>query len=238
MVALSFQHSPELWIVMAILRLSHKYDVHYLYLRALDHLPKDGWYSEAYDDKSTDHLIVPNAAGSDMRLTISVLATATEVGALWLLSWAYYFTSAFSAKKLIPLLQGSIEQHVRKCLDAHVHFVRGSASVNRFLTIRSRCAMDEACSALRDSYLSNFLDDIEGGKDLDPLFCWDVTSWWNLKAQEMCDDCLELAKTQHHAAAQAFWNKLPSIFGLPPWEDLRTMQHAAMGEDSLGDMLG
>ncbi|KAJ7820322.1 hypothetical protein B0H14DRAFT_3876321 [Mycena olivaceomarginata] len=53
----------------------------------------------------------------------------------------------------------------------------------------------------------------------------------NLEYSGMCSDCRELAKIQMHEAASAFWDELPSIFGLPPWGELHAMKRATMGED-------
>lgn len=222
----------ELWIVLAILRLSHKYDVHYLHRRALEHLVVDGWYMATHYETPQDHLIGSGSESGPVDY-ISVITTAVQVGALWLLPWAYYQASGFAAEQLHPFLEGTTEQHARKCLAAHKHLIRGTVAINRFLVKGSPdCATRKICDDLRESILSGVFDHIQDESDLNPLCYWDAESWENLADLGLCDSCCPLAKTGHDEAASAIWDKLPRIFGLPPWEDLRAMKRDAMGEET------
>ncbi|KAJ7479833.1 hypothetical protein FB451DRAFT_1086393, partial [Mycena latifolia] len=111
----------DLWVVLAILRMSHKYNIHYLYLRALTHLAKDGWYEPAYDDVFESHLL---ESDSDVGDNLSVLTAAMQIGTLWLHPWAYYCTSTFSAEDLLPLRQDQTERFVKTSLPAQLHISR------------------------------------------------------------------------------------------------------------------
>jgi hypothetical protein len=217
----------EVWTVVAILRLSHKYDVQYLHRRALNHLLEDGWYASSHLlEDIENHLISDPETPLEGLL---VLSAATEVGALWLLPWSYYWTSTFGAKHLMPFLEGVMDPQVRKCLAAREDILRGTVAVNRFLTKRfSGCATPEICNGLRDRFLADFLDELEIDSASDPLSEWNTT---DLRADGLCDACCERAETEHDAAALTFWNKIPEIFGLPPWKDLHTMKRAALGEE-------
>ncbi|KAJ6602718.1 hypothetical protein DFH09DRAFT_899609, partial [Mycena vulgaris] len=94
----------ELWVVLAILRLSKKYDIQYLHRRALDHLVQAGWYKAGYDDdRDSGHLT--ECDPDNPMDNLSLVTTATEIGALWLLPYAYYCASTFSAEDLLPFLQ-------------------------------------------------------------------------------------------------------------------------------------
>ncbi|KAJ7112977.1 hypothetical protein C8R44DRAFT_984838 [Mycena epipterygia] len=225
----------ELWIVLAILRLSHKYDVRYLHRRALHHLAENGSYTATPDQNPGDHLghlIVSESGPVD---NLSVVTTAVQVGALWLLPWPYYWASGFLPEQLHPFLEGAMEQHARKCLAAHKHLIRGTVAINRFLVKGSPdCATREICDDLRGSILLRVFDHIQDESDLDPLFYWSAESWEKFSVLGLCAVCCTLAKTGHDEAASAFRDKLPSIFGLPPWEDLRAMQRDAMGEETDG----
>ncbi|KAJ7479823.1 hypothetical protein FB451DRAFT_1556640 [Mycena latifolia] len=205
----------DLRVILAILRLSHKYDIQYLYLRALNHLAKDGWYKPAYDDVFESHL----------------LESDSDVGALWFLPWAYYCTSTFSAEDLLPLRQDQTEQFVKTSLLAQLHLSRATIAVNRFLTMRDACATAPTCNRIRDTHLARVLNQFKTGEDLEPHAEWDAKDLEGLKTEGMCDFCYALAETRHHEAMTAFWDTLPSIFGLPPWKELRKMKRAAMDED-------
>jgi hypothetical protein len=39
--------------------------------------------------------------------------------------------------------------------------------------------------------------------------------------------------TKMYEAASAFWDELPGIFGLQPWEELRAMKRGVMEEDAM-----
>ncbi|KAF7299315.1 BTB domain-containing protein [Mycena indigotica] len=49
---------------------------------------------------------------------------------------------------------------------------------------------------------------------------WDSHDDWSSK---VCEKCLIVAKAVHETARQKFWDRLPSFFELPEWEELRKM---------------
>ncbi|KAJ7032810.1 hypothetical protein C8F04DRAFT_958479 [Mycena alexandri] len=219
-------------VVLGILRMSHKYDVQYLYLRALDHLAVDGWYRITFDQKTADHLI--NAPG--LTASLPVIQAALEVGATWILPYAFYCLSTFSGDKLFPLLGDEIGPHIGKAMAVHAHLVRGTIAINRFLTTHNPCNTPEFCDAARKSALSDLLDNVSD-PEVDPLRPdLELYTMSALKVKGMCDECRGLAKQQQHAAATAFWDELPTLFGFPPWEELHAMKRAAMGEEA-GDAM-
>lgn len=221
----------DLGVVLAILRLSNKYDIQYLYRRALDHLAEDGWYAASYAECGWGNHLNVLHKNSPLN-ALSVVTTAIEVGATWLLPRAYYCASTFYPPQLLPFMEGNMQEHVRICLIAHVQLLRGTVSVNSFLTMRYlSCTTPHVCDTLRDDHYLHFLADVDTGRDLNALSRWDDDDWTGFEADGMCDACRQSAKTRHDVAASTFWAKLPNIFGLPPWEDLHTMKRIAMGED-------
>ncbi|KAJ7320759.1 hypothetical protein DFH08DRAFT_926582 [Mycena albidolilacea] len=224
----------ELSVILGILRLSHKYDVLYLYKRALDHLAA-GWYTETYDGNLDDHLIYGDSTPA---YSLSVISTALEVGAHWLLPFAYQCAATFSAKQLLPFLEGKMGQYALKALAAHQQMVRGIVSIQRFLIRSEPCLFAGTCDRARKIGLSHLLDDVSEGAT-DPFHCAEVEEYFeSLTADGLCGACLEVSRAKRHEAATAFWNELPGVFGLQPWEDLRAMKQAAMGESSESDSGG
>ncbi|KAJ6602735.1 hypothetical protein DFH09DRAFT_1125428 [Mycena vulgaris] len=193
----------DLWAVLSILRLFNKYDIQYLYRRALEHLTKDGWYQPAYD----------------------------EVGALWLLPYVNYCVSTYYIVQLLSFLKGETEQIVRKnsrCACAYPpRNDRGKPLPRHARPVRDCYSLER-----RPRHASiDFLDDIHAGRALNPRWEWEDDELESLTTEGMCDICYELAKARHDSAAVAFWDTLPSIFGLPPWTELRAMMQATMGEE-------
>ncbi|KAF8175525.1 hypothetical protein K438DRAFT_1847891 [Mycena galopus ATCC 62051] len=223
-------------VVLGILRLSHKYDVQYLYRRALEHLAADGWYNMTYDGDSEDHLELDDDPPVISPLhALGVICAATEVGALWLLPAAYYHLSTHSSGALLPLLDGSLGTHVGKALAAHTHLVCAEVSIHSFLTKFDSCATGDTCDKARNSALPDLLAHV-CDRYLHPVpsnLMQDTMD--NMESLGLCNECRESAKTRLHEAASAFWDSLPDIFGLPPWNELHAMKRVAMGESDDAD---
>ncbi|KAJ7901177.1 hypothetical protein B0H14DRAFT_3123697 [Mycena olivaceomarginata] len=196
-----------------ILRLSHKYGCQYLHRRALEHLIADGWYGRNYDDDSLEHLSygIPKFSPAH---SLWVVHAAIEVGAVWLLPYAYYVLSTYSSAELLPLLEGSMGSHVGKALAAHTHLVRATRA----------CDTPERCNPARSAALANLLRKLSD-PELNPIPSTVVQIVMDdLESLGACSVCRETPKKQVHEAASAFWDELPSIFGLPPWDTLHAMK--------------
>ncbi|KAJ7602457.1 hypothetical protein DFH06DRAFT_1023771 [Mycena polygramma] len=217
----------ELSAVLGILRLSHKYDVQYLFRRALEHLATDGWYKEAYNQDAANHLI--NIARKSPLNALSIILAGIEIGAQWLLPYAYCCAATYSAEELLPFLDGKMGKHALKALAAHAHLVHGALAIQRFLITAIPCATTVACYLARESALSDLFD-IVGDTWVNP-FSRPTEFLDSLKAYGVCSSCLALANSQHQEACHQFWDDLPNIFGLPPWDELHAMERAAMAHD-------
>ncbi|KAJ7699116.1 hypothetical protein B0H14DRAFT_3653435 [Mycena olivaceomarginata] len=218
----------QLSIVLGIFQLSRKYDVPYLYKHALNHLAA-GWYAETYDGDLDDQFIYGDSTPA---YSPSVINAALEVGAHWLLPFVYQCAATFSAKQLLSFLEGKMSQYALKSLAAHEQMVRGTVSIQRFLIRSEPCLFARTCERARKMTLFHLLDDVSEGAT-DPFHCAKVEEHFEpLTADGLCDACLEVSRAKRHEAATAFWNELPGVFGLQPWEDLRAMKQALMGESS------
>ncbi|KAJ7292221.1 hypothetical protein C8J57DRAFT_1274861 [Mycena rebaudengoi] len=45
-------------------------------------------------------------------------------------------------------------------------------------------------------------------------------SWWTRFDKRLCPECAAAGRKLHSAGREKLWQKLPSIYGLPPWEEL------------------
>ncbi|KAK7017611.1 BTB domain-containing protein [Favolaschia claudopus] len=225
-------------VVLGILRLSHKYDVQYLYRRSLEHLRVDGWYAENYDEDDTAHLL--NGLSNwdyNPLIPLQVICDAGAVGALWLLPIAYYCLSASSGEDLLPLLDGKFAHPVGKALAARGHMVRVALATHRFaMPDDSSCYAPSTCDTARSMVLAQRLDEVSEPR-LNPVTPnLEATTMEKLNALGMCSDCRAVAKAVLSVAATAFWDELPGLFGLPPWAELYAMKRTAMGEDIDGEV--
>ncbi|KAJ7320769.1 hypothetical protein DFH08DRAFT_387104 [Mycena albidolilacea] len=127
-----------------------------------------------------------------------------EVDAHWPLPFAYQCAATFSAKRLLPSLEGKMGQYALKSLAAHEQLVHGTVSIQHFLIRSEPCLFAGAT---------------------DPFHCAEVEEYFeSLTADGLCGACLEVSRAKRHEAATAFWNELPGVFGLQPREDLRAMK--------------
>ncbi|KAJ7155712.1 hypothetical protein C8R46DRAFT_1116294 [Mycena filopes] len=222
--------TTDLATVIGILRLANKYDVVYLFRRALSFL--DQMYPQTFEKlvdnctASTDYFVdFPDGVETDL----IALRAAIEVGALWLLPAAYYAICSYPAAELFaagePWNALAISQQ-QNCLQAQVELTRTTTLVHKFLIgadlpltdCEDRCAdtLIKARSVLVGWSISH--------RDLGPLGGWVFDSM----DEELCTPCHDFAWTENSAAQLAFWTRLPEIFGLPKWEELVEMRRGVM----------
>ncbi|KAK7018418.1 BTB domain-containing protein [Favolaschia claudopus] len=221
--------------LLAVLRLSHKYDVPYLHRRALQHLITDGWYRGTYqlDEHETKHVTYMDVNSPIDALSVAL--AAAEVNAQWLLPYTYYRAGTFPALKLseAPFMEGEVRDCAVKALVAHTYLARGALRMSSHLTEQSPliCFYRETCNVSRNDSLHAVWEGLSIRNTNHPLRHLNVALRNLEEENRMCSDCLRNAKYKQHQATTKFWDGLPEIFGLPPWEQLHTMKRAAMGED-------
>ncbi|KAK7018451.1 BTB domain-containing protein [Favolaschia claudopus] len=224
----------DLYAVLGILRLSHKYDVPYLHNRALEHLAAEGYFPAGYEDiVEQNHLIMPGTLTPVHAL--SVIAAAAEVGAFWLLPYAYYCAATFSVKELLPFLDGTLCRFALQALEGHADLTRAIISMHRFLTARQfeTCTATQTCNVARNKMITELLNLVS----VDAVDVFDMAKKvlrYLTSNGRLCTECANIARTKQHEGASAFWNELPQIFGLQSWGELRALRRIAMGEDTSG----
>ncbi|KAK7062388.1 BTB domain-containing protein [Favolaschia claudopus] len=224
-----FERAPvpvDFSALIGVLRLSHKYDVQYLFRRALSHL--DSMYPtslQTLQDILTGETYPHVYSSCQWEITehMGALRAASEVGASWLLPAVYYrITSTFS----MELADGRLSiADVQRCLTAQTAFVRATTESHAFLRLlpAPTCRTPMRCrTAVSAAYgmLDEWSSDQE---DCNPL-----SSWVFYCTGLPCDTCTEMAKSSFSAVQERFWARLPSIFGLAEWEELKKMETAIM----------
>ncbi|KAJ7641258.1 hypothetical protein FB45DRAFT_899785, partial [Roridomyces roridus] len=216
----------EFKAVLGILWLSHKYDVPYLFRRALQHLTEDGWYATKYDKPGESYLLVEDTENSNTPdASLTLLPVATEVGALWLLPWAYYCAMTLPTSSLSPFLDGPLAPYTRTCLDARALMVRETVRIHTFIAEeKSLCQRRSTCETAWRLFLADFMGDVATGTTPDPLEKYEFDGFG------LCEHCLRWADQKYEEAFTDFYDRLPGMFGLPSWDELKTMERAAMGD--------
>ncbi|KAJ7760100.1 hypothetical protein DFH07DRAFT_940030 [Mycena maculata] len=240
-------------IIVGCLRLSHKYGVDYLRREALIHFSSgfdtklSRWDAEAYGaynlgDDTPVSRIISWGIPPDIGYNASVIHIIREVDALWLLPLAFYSLSATSSTDIgsdifsdagcnsVPTKLSDVDRaaflrgHGIQCLSV-------ATDILRFLyepVEIDGCGCPEACSQVRLRAIASIREVIRANPSR-PLDIWGPNEWEWL--DDACLTCLTALKKTHQEAKEEFWDKLPGIYGLPPWEELQKMQVAAIGSE-------
>ncbi|KAJ6590084.1 hypothetical protein DFH09DRAFT_1425740 [Mycena vulgaris] len=207
---------------IGVMRLAHKYDVPYLFRRALRHL--GAVYSTTLVDLVVTRGKVPHVEfrKGDPTVNLLMIRAASEVGAVWLLPCAYYSACIFKAHTLLSAGESwnalrTDEQ--QRCLTSQVDLVRATTRTYRFLRRlpSPRCSVMETCRVefSRAQDLVEWL--VDRKLDMKPL---NASFVQNQPYIHLCYACLQLDKELFTEAQESFWRELPGIFGLPDWDEL------------------
>ncbi|KAJ7494263.1 hypothetical protein B0H11DRAFT_1802499 [Mycena galericulata] len=233
-------------IIVGCLRLSHKYEVEYLRRRALVHL------SSRYDTElsRSDRVMHgdKDPAASDMVSwpwtedpisSIFIIQLIREVDALWLLPTAFYNLSSWFTELGTTIFRGAIYNGVPTSLSnedqdafAKGHTIQSQSATTDILRFLWNPLIIVGCSAPMECSLER-LRAVDIAREIicdnisDPLAVWAPSEWELL--EDLCPFCRTQLRTTQQAARQVFWDKLPGMYGLPPWEELEQMKIAAIG---------
>ncbi|KAJ7612116.1 hypothetical protein FB45DRAFT_759985 [Roridomyces roridus] len=245
-----FPAKTQFEILQGCLRLSHKYSVEYLRLRALVHLSSpfrtalSEWDNAYWDDREGPSNRLPSEVESwladDVSTFIAVIQLAREVDAPWVLPVTFYGLSCRLAEPmaLTEVLEGTVCNGVPTTLspqDRKAFFAghrrQTSASPIAMLAFLSDprdipgCMVPDECHTGRLSGVDLTRSLIDENPSI-PLDIWNEDSWYDL---DICSACSAYLKGKHAAARQAFWDQLPGIYSLPPWDELIRMKTEAIG---------
>ncbi|KAK7062403.1 BTB domain-containing protein [Favolaschia claudopus] len=210
--------------IIGVLRLAHKYDVQYLFRRALAHL--DVLYPTDLGKRvyhAGTHVQFPSL---DVTSDMISLKAACEVGATWMLPTVYY-AIAQEAGFLDRAADYMQTHQIQACLAAQSKLMRYQVSSYDFLRSLpfAGCASADCQEAVEEAY--NELDNWRTNLwDIDPLgeIVFDHTD------AALCPTCSRFATARFSAAQQVFWETLPAVFMLPNWDELKEMRRKAMEE--------
>ncbi|KAJ7290213.1 hypothetical protein C8J57DRAFT_1275423 [Mycena rebaudengoi] len=211
-------------IIAGVLRLSHKYDVGFLRRRALSHL-SSVYYTKLPDPESR----TPTSFDIFEADIAIVIGLAREVGALWMLPYAFYSASCIQDVRVIlkcgkklgtedqyRLLNGYIAQRDSTML----HILGFLYSPPRIVG----CTGSD-CTLVRLDAIEFHAQEVVSDDSAMPLSIWRTYDWENLET--LCATCLASLKQSHQAARESFWDGLPKKYDLPAWAELEKLKAEA-----------
>ncbi|KAJ7048659.1 hypothetical protein C8F01DRAFT_1276427 [Mycena amicta] len=242
--------------LVGILRLAHKYDVNYLFKRALKHLevffPSCGVLPEptamqlyrrftANGFTSWAQLVASTSpagpAGPAARNNLVILKVLRQVGATWLLPAAYYFASLLSLDDLytVPRDADWDEYDIVRCSRVRRFFSSHHATALVHFTTpadNAHCAQPALCILGRQMVLQLCLTAAARFPDRGLLSSWtsspNSTEWRDVADAGYCPQCLAHSQDKVRAQCVVAWDGLPKKLELRTWPDLAALRHSVM----------
>ncbi|KAJ6583480.1 hypothetical protein DFH09DRAFT_1144604 [Mycena vulgaris] len=210
---------------LGILRLSHKYDVDYLHKRALQHLETVYPIDVAKVPAQTS----VNYENGVIALDLKAIPIFQEVGATWLLPYAFYSVGTYPHSKLIS--GGETWDQLpfetkQTCFMVQPSLVRGVTKIHRFLGARSTCTTAELCETIKWARLRKRVTHRDA-ESSHPLSQCPEESWQILK-MNLCHVCFADARAEYKLAEAEIWDALPANCGLENWEVLKERRRIAL----------
>ncbi|KAJ7671245.1 hypothetical protein DFH06DRAFT_1082678 [Mycena polygramma] len=226
--------------VLSVLRLGNKYGVGYLRRRALVHLSSGAptSLSQFDDDEGSSMSDIGSFYSWRYRPAIRAIEVAREIGALWIIPWMFYAIAATDNETILKIL-GTNRRSVELSPSDRTLFLKSSIQIslatNDILWFlhspysipgcKGKCAIQKARVAASATIQEHLRTD-EGW--VDPLDLCDDAGIWKPLKDSCCRVCYEFCSEANEDARQAFWDRLPEICDLPPWEELEKMKEQAL----------
>ncbi|KAF7314931.1 hypothetical protein MIND_00007000 [Mycena indigotica] len=259
-VPFSFRPFPALTTVDMVIgcaRLGHKYNAPIIRRLALTHLTSAlrttlaesdaTCYEEDKSERGPSAVASWDCAWDDH--LIALVQLAREIDAPWLLPSLFYLI----AGKLDSIAGQLVNGTVIHGAPARLHpgdqerVLRGASrqqqaawTLAEFMTPAppSVCHKDTGMCPLRimrTATSAPFRDHVHRHSQV-PLSLFDERlgdDWYGADWQAVCQTCKAHLHGELKAARGAFWDSLPELYGLPPWEELEELKRAAIGDDLL-----
>ncbi|KAF8156583.1 hypothetical protein B0H34DRAFT_750349 [Crassisporium funariophilum] len=223
----SFFEAPptptKLDIVLAIARLSHKYNVRFLRRRALAHLESYFALAQISSKRrcNAQSLIAMSGGETNIEEDLEILQIVFETDAHWLLPLILYKIARHDLLNVMKSpkwasLRGSRIHDI--CIASCIHQTRALASTFADLLPLpfDNCLEREKCLGL-SRYLTKKMLKFTEGDPFEEMEFWDEIH----RREYFCTNCgahFDLESTVR--AKDTFWENLPQFCGLPPWKIL------------------
>ncbi|KAJ6616627.1 hypothetical protein B0H10DRAFT_1799065 [Mycena sp. CBHHK59/15] len=215
--------TKDFLLIAAILRLSTKYNVDFLRRRALAHI--SSLYPttlQEWDQRKDTSMEVFNAR------PFAVLLLAKETGHQALLPACMYLCAdSVDINDILDGLKSIDGKHLeldwpdkRACIRGRQNLLLALRSeVFAFLTgslAIPNCVSPQRC----DSSKLRWLQSLEASLGNGCPGIFSIKFPWVSFRKAVCDNCYTASYTNSNTQRQFIWDKLPSYFDMPPWEEL------------------
>ncbi|KAJ7863945.1 hypothetical protein B0H14DRAFT_2440804 [Mycena olivaceomarginata] len=211
--------------LLGILRLSHKYDVGYLYKCAISHI--ETIYPTSLDE--VGQLETTTEPDDPVALELQSILVLQEVWATWLLPYAYNNIAEYP----LPDLESSRVSWEdfpadKKAIIYRLGQLHMKATERLFhaLTPSSNCSCSDACNLAKFDFLK-CRGSPKSRTDLTPFREWQFCHRRHLEVA-LCATCLAQSRAQYNTVRAEIWSELPANCGLEKWDILLQQRDAAL----------
>ncbi|KAF7297768.1 BTB domain-containing protein [Mycena kentingensis (nom. inval.)] len=217
-------HVPTIRSLGAVLRLTKKYDIPSFRAECLVRLKSEfPTEFDAYNKVRTTWTNISPSA-STLRTHMAVIALAREMGLYSVLPTAFYGIIGVAAPDkygiFSPGFSSLADNDRATCLAGYAATLVQWTQTTPHKWLESvpsaGCSARSACETARKDRL------LELGQNVSVIVA--VLDHWDKAAGlKFCSSCRAHGKEIFNTTQKECWDKLPSYFGLPPWEELRKM---------------
>ena len=208
-----------LTFIEGILRLSTKYIIRYLRQRCISLLlTKFPSTLEEYTSKSS----IPNRDKYKSDSVMRAITLAQQNNVLEILPYAFYCIARLPHKRILknrPMDISWKDKAYTLVGRERLQWAQTSLSHVFLLNFqRAPACQSPLCAVARGPHVEWHILDCM--KSPNPLRAYD--SWDNLN---VCSDCVAYCKIRHLKGRQEVWDRLPDLFELATWDELRNTQN-------------
>ena len=227
-------------VVLSVAVLSHKYGVQHLRRRSILHIEQN--FSM---DMNT---FVPRwlATGRGpwfvgLEKLLNIIVTATYINALWLLPASYYHcsnvrpshtlrdTSSWNSSQCAIVLRNLLAGNIHlEIMDVAYDDLLGTPPCPECLH-REKCALNKL--AVAQGFRRSITRRKLAGREAHTLILWWDRKWSKeTHCKGLCAPCSSACMSAYESARGDYWDKIPSAFNLPTWEELKLLREASFSE--------
>ena len=225
--------------MLSVALLSHKYEVQHLRRRSILHIEQN--YPMDMDTFIPHWMVTRQGPWfQDLDTLLNIIVTATYINALWVLPAAYYYcsdatpshtlrdTSFWNSSQYAIILRNVLAGKINlEIMDAAYDDLLGTPLRSECLH-RGKCASHKLAAAQK--FRLSITQVTPGRKSHTLAYWWDRKGLKNNLCKGLCDPCSSACMSAYESARGDYWDKIPSAFYLPSWEELKSLREASFSE--------
>ena len=172
---------------------------------------------------------------------LDIIVAATYINALWVLPAAYYHcsevtpshtlrdTSSWNSSRCAIVLRNVLAGKINlEIMDVAYDGLLGTPPCSECLH-REKCALHKLAAAEAER-LSITQRELAGSKGHTLGHWWDRRWLKEKHCKGLCAPCSSACMSAYESARGVYWDKIPSAFNLPSWDELKSLRETNFSE--------